>query len=393
MSNWRRNNNSSGNPPWKTGAALRFRPLRRDFLQDCWRSKAALKLKSSTTQCCWDDTSGLPISKRFFTGLRLIFLFLDFPEETRKLLGTGTITEGALTGTYSTRPSSAIFEILTPDRDAEPSDDGLMPPTAYHCSCEPFIALRRSTAWSTQAQTSSTTCGRDAVSTRLHGSKTALLVMLSQIAADLADIVTPESEKKFRWVKCGLLTKPCTQSRAPRTSSSLMMTRSSLMTNFSPKVTGPRSNRAVSWKTYKKWFISDSASHQVLPLLVTKHTLNRCWRAWKPACEEKNDRTSPMSMRLLVKDRSSCRCSWTKDWYSARQASISLPSTHPRSKSPSNNKPNKCRGAWSSPPMMIAGQKQLSPCPTLERAGTVDSTEVVNSSRNLRASRWNSFFK
>ena len=38
-------------------------------------------------------------------------------------------------------------------------------------------------------------------------------------------------------------------------------------------------------------------------------------------------------------------------------------------------------------PMMTAGQKQFSPCPTLERAATVDSTEVVNSSRNLRASR------
>ena len=48
---WRRNN-SYGNPPWKTGAALRFRPLRREFLQDCWRSKAALKPNLSTTRCC-----------------------------------------------------------------------------------------------------------------------------------------------------------------------------------------------------------------------------------------------------------------------------------------------------------------------------------------------------
>ena len=38
-------------------------------------------------------------------------------------------------------------------------------------------------------------------------------------------------------------------------------------------------------------------------------------------------------------------------------------------------------------------QKQLSPCQALERAATMDSTEVVNSSTNLRASRWNSFFK
>ena len=249
--NWRRNSNSYGNPPWKTGAALPFRQLPRDFLQDCWRSKAAIKPKSSTTRCCWDDRGGLAISKRLFTGLRLIFVFLDFPEETRKWLGPGTLTEVALTGTYSTCPSSNIFKILTPDRDAESSDDGLKPPTAYHCSCESLTALRRSTAWLTQAQTPANTCERDAVSTWLHGSKTALLVMLSQIAADSANIVTPESEKKFRWVKWGLLTKSSTQSRAPRTSSSCIMPRSRLMTNFSPKVTGPRTMRAVNWKTYK----------------------------------------------------------------------------------------------------------------------------------------------
>ena len=76
----------------------------------------------------------------------MIFLFLDLPEETRKLLGPGTLTEGALTGMYSTHPSSIIFEILTPDRDAESSDDDLMPPTAYHCSCESLTAFRQSTA-------------------------------------------------------------------------------------------------------------------------------------------------------------------------------------------------------------------------------------------------------
>ena len=52
--------------------------------------------------------------------------------------------EETLTGTYSTRPSSTILEILTPDRDAESSEDGLMTPTAYHCSCEHLTALRRS---------------------------------------------------------------------------------------------------------------------------------------------------------------------------------------------------------------------------------------------------------
>ena len=103
---------------------------------------------------CW---RGIATSKRLFTGLRLMLLFLDFPEETRKLLGPGTLAEGALTGTYSTRPSSTTFEILTPDRDVESSDDGLIPPTAYHCSCESFNILRRSRASLTHPQTSATT--------------------------------------------------------------------------------------------------------------------------------------------------------------------------------------------------------------------------------------------
>ena len=86
-----------------------------------------------------------------------MLLFLDCPEETRKLLKTGILAEGALTGTYSTRPSSTIFEILTPDRDAESSDDALIPPTAYHCSCVSFTNLRRSRASPTHPQTSATT--------------------------------------------------------------------------------------------------------------------------------------------------------------------------------------------------------------------------------------------
>ena len=127
--------------------------------------------------------------------------------------------------------------------------------------------------------------------------------------------------------------------------------------------------------------------------MVTIHTLNRCWPARKPACEEQNDRTSPTSGRLLLEDRSICRCSWIKDWYSARQASISLPLIHPRSRSPSNRRPSRCSGARSSLPMMIAGQKQLNPSPILERAATAESSEFVNSSKNLRRSRWNSRFK
>ena len=64
------------------------------------------------------------------------------------------------------------------------------------------------------------------------------------------------------------------------------------------------------------------------------HSLYRCRQTRKPACSEQNDRRSPTSGRLLVDDRSSCRCSCTKDWYSARHASTSLPLVQPFSRSP-----------------------------------------------------------
>ena len=77
---------------------------------------------------------------------------------------------------------------------------------------------------------------------------------LSEIAAASDSIVTPVSEKKLRWVKTGSLTKSWTHSRPPRTTSSLIATRSKLTINFSPDVTGPRMASAVNWKTwYKRW--------------------------------------------------------------------------------------------------------------------------------------------
>ena len=60
------------------------------------------------------------------------FPLLDLPDETRILLDPGVLMEGTLKGTYSTRPSSTVLDIFTPKRDAESSDDGLMPPNAYH---------------------------------------------------------------------------------------------------------------------------------------------------------------------------------------------------------------------------------------------------------------------
>ena len=136
-------------------------------------------------------------------------------------------------------------------------------------------------------------CEQVVLSTCLQRSETALLVMLPQIATDSANIAMPESEKKFLWVKCGLITKSCTHSRALRTSSSQIITCSRLVVNLSLKLLA-RVQRELSAGTPGKnkmnyWRLKRS---QAFTLLVTIHTLFRCWRAWKPACEEQNDKTS-----------------------------------------------------------------------------------------------------
>ena len=136
-------------------------------------------------------------------------------------------------------------DIHNPDQDVESSDDGLIQPAAYQCSRVPLIARRWTRARSTHADTSATTWGRDRVPKWLYGSYTSLVV-------DLVNEATPDSEKKFRWVKCGLLMKPCTQSRAPRTSSSAIITRFRLKETFSLEVPGSRMIRDVSWNTCNK---------------------------------------------------------------------------------------------------------------------------------------------
>ena len=75
--------------------------------------------------------------------------------------------------------------------------------------------------------------------------------MLSAIATDSDNIVTPVSEKKFLCVKCGFRTKSCPQNRTPRTSSFLMATRSRLMVNSSQCVEDPRITSVVNWNTWK----------------------------------------------------------------------------------------------------------------------------------------------
>ena len=93
-----------------------------------------------------------------------------------------------------------------------------------------------------------------------------LCVILSEMAADSANMAIPESGKKFRWIKCGLLTKSCTQRMSLCSSSAQIITRSKLMMNCPPQVTGPRTRRAVSWKTWKnKIKISQLNDHATLP--------------------------------------------------------------------------------------------------------------------------------
>ena len=109
---------------------------------------------------------------------------------------------------------------------------------AFHCSLLSFTTRRRSTALFKHVHRFDTICVDELVFTGFHSAYTGLLVMLPQIAAASGNMKTPESEEKFRWVKCGFLTKACKQSKTPCTSS-LIATRPQLTTKFSPCVTRP----------------------------------------------------------------------------------------------------------------------------------------------------------
>ena len=100
-----------------------------------------------------------------------------------------------------------------------------------------------------------------------------------------------------------------------------------------------------------------------------------------------------MSECFLLAWHSSWRWSFTKDWNSALQASTVDPFSHPHSTKPSRSCPKRQKAEWSSPPIIISGQKQLTPWPSFERAATLDKTVLVKSSRKRRALLLNSFFK
>ena len=239
-----------GKPIWNTGAARRLRPLRRDFMRGDDAAKAEAKLGSSTKDRLGGLTGGLDTSnlRGNFTGLRVIFLFLLLEGELI-LLGPGEPRTGGQTGTYSTRPSSTTSDILTPGLDGDATREAL--PWCQR-SLVSFAERRRRTTRSQQEHMSAITWLAEEEATTFHGAYTELDVMLVATATDSESIVRPVSEKKFLWVKCGLRTKSCTQSRTPRTSSLSMATRSKLIVNSSPFADDPRITRVVNWNIWNK---------------------------------------------------------------------------------------------------------------------------------------------
>ena len=141
------------------------------------QSIAAPKKESSKEVLLRADSRGLATSKRRgnLTGLQVTLLSFGFSMEASRLLGSGTLRGGALRGRYSNHLSSTKLQILSPKRDAESSEAGLTPATAYYYSCDSVTVLRRSPARLTQAQTSATTCERGVVSTWLQNPYKALV--------------------------------------------------------------------------------------------------------------------------------------------------------------------------------------------------------------------------
>ena len=199
--------------------------------------------------------------------------------------------------------------------------------------------------------------------------------MLSGIATDSDNLVEPDSEKKLFCVKCGLRTKSCTQIESH---SDFFATSCRTMDHESRQLEHPKQQNLLGE-------IKQLMEVRTACWLDTVHTIYRCWRAQKPTCAEQNVRTSPTLGRLLVDDRSSCRCSRKKDWYSALYASISLPLVQPFSNRPSNSLKS-CKGATSYPPITIAGQKELRTCRIFDLEATVNRTLFTNSLGNRPAS-------
>ena len=126
--------------------------------------------------------------------------------------------------------------------------------------------------------------------------------------------------------------------------------------------------------------------------ITTILTLWKFRRERKPGWLQ-NAKTLLIGTRDLLPLDSTCRCSRTKEWNSDFAGSISDPLTQPCSNSLCSSCPKRWKAEESSPQMKISGQKQLSPCPTGERAATVESMVLTRSSRKRRQSLRNFFCK
>ena len=128
--------------------------------------------------------------------------------------------------------------------------------------------------------------------------------MLSEMAAASDNMVSTKSEKKVRRRKCGLLTKFCTQSRTPRTSSSSIAIRFNFMRKWQVFLFG-RPEMKYRWTNCKikttAYMIEDNTYFiQMAP--NTKTSLRRA-DSQEVAYVRAAARWSPLQLPLLLHKR------------------------------------------------------------------------------------------
>ena len=220
--------------------------------------------------------------------------------------------------------------------------------------------------------------------------------MLSLIAADSANIATPESEKSFSEWSADSPRNPARRVEQHavhlRQSSHVLdwwwtnhrkllaRVQWELLAGTSGKKTrqfsddSDNQNALPYWSWYILWTVFGEHKNQPPKTKTTGRHLRQGGSSLKTAPAV----IAFAQMTGTQTDKPQSRCLW----------STPFPKAHPTK----DQVDGRWSGAWSFPPMIIAGKIQLNPCPILERAATVESTEFVISSRCLRVSRWNSLF-
>ena len=207
-------------------------------------------------------------------------------------------------------------------------------------------------------------------------------------------MLKPVSGTKFLCVKSGLRTKSCTQSRTPRTSSFLMATRSRLMVKSSHCVEYPRITSVVNWNTWKTQL--HESMRQLTGVEATSLLGYDTYFIQLPTSAKtslsRTERQDVTYVRAAPRGRRLQLPLFLHKGLVLSPARLNFAPLGPTLlSSPSKSLLNSCKGATSSPPTIIAGQKQRKPCPMTERAATVERTQFTKSSRNRRASRRNFF--